>query len=152
MKKIKLLASGLFLPLILTSVSAHAENISDLWYGIAPDTTENPDFDHQTILVIPTSAQNGPTRITYIYPALEITCHSDLVFNDVQSNGTFPNLQRVWTFDDQPQVAPCELGTVRITAGLQIYGQANSVYFESIDQGGNVDNAGTLARVDLPLL
>jgi hypothetical protein len=143
MKKIKSLASGLFLSLILTSVSAHAENISGLGYGIAPDTTGNLDFDRQTVLVIPSSAQNGPTRITYLYPALEIACHSDLVFDDVRSNGTFPNLQRVWTFDDQPQVAPCELGTVRITAGLQIYGQVNSVYFEWIDQGGNVDNAGT---------
>jgi len=145
------LCNGLFLSLILTSPSAHAEDISGLLHGLAPDTTGNSDFDHQTVLVIPSSPQNGPTRITYIYPALGISCHSDLALNNVQSSGTFPDVQRAWTFDDQSQDAPCDPGTVRITSGLHIYGEVNSIYFEWIDLGGNVDNAGTLARVDLPL-
>lgn len=135
--------------LTIASFSAQAEGISGVWYGIAPYVDGNPDFDHQTVLYVQNAPQTSISQITYIYPALDITCYSELSFVEVHSTGSLPNVKRIWTFDDVS--ANCDSGSVRLTVPLNISGPSDSIYFEWIDNGGHVDNAGTLSRVDLPL-
>jgi len=149
-RTIRLPLNALLLALVLVSVTTHAEDISGVWYGVAVDTLGDPNYDHQTVLAIAASPQTSASKVTYIYPAMGVTCRSDLIFNNVQTIGALPNVKRVWTFDDETQTG-CDKGTVRVTASLNIYGQLNSIYFEWIYINGQVLNVGTLERVDLPL-
>jgi hypothetical protein len=148
---VRCLPKLLILALIPASGAIQAADISGLWYGVAEYTGGNSDFDHQTVLSIAATPQTGISKVTYIYPALGVTCRSDLSFTGVQTQGSAPNIQRIWTFNDETNSAQCTDGTVRITTLFHAYGQPSVIQFEWINPVGNVDNVGIFQRTDISL-